>query len=109
MFPLLYHATFGNQLNVMQYLQEHGAAADYGNSLLCAIRIDNMDAVTWLVEHFPPSEKIPEHCVLVEAARYGRVEMLEYFQRSEELEVPGFLVQKNPRFLRQIPSFPPRC
>ncbi|EGZ05471.1 hypothetical protein PHYSODRAFT_533919 [Phytophthora sojae] len=72
MFPLLYHATFGNQLNVMQYLQEHGAAADYGNSLLCAIRIDNMDAVTWLVEHFPPSEKIPEHCVLVEAARYGR-------------------------------------
>lgn len=87
---LLYYATDAGHLGVMQYLHEQGAGVDYGNALLCAIRRDRMDAVKWLLAHFPPMEKIPEYCVLVEAARYGRVEMLEYFQSSRKLKVPGF-------------------
>ncbi|KAJ8578943.1 hypothetical protein ON010_g254 [Phytophthora cinnamomi] len=59
-----YAATNGNHVDVMQYIYEQGIAVDYGEPLLCAIRMDNTDAVMWLLEHFPPSKKLPEFCVL---------------------------------------------
>ncbi|EGZ18424.1 hypothetical protein PHYSODRAFT_498416 [Phytophthora sojae] len=90
LIPLLNNAASEGHLEVMGYLNDQGFAVDFGVALLCAIRRDNMKAVTWLIAHFTPSEKIPEYCILVEAARYGRVGMLQYFQSSESLEVPGF-------------------
>jgi hypothetical protein len=46
--------------------------------------------VRWLIQHFPESERLPDYCVMDEAARYGRLEMLAFFQALDASAVPGY-------------------
>ncbi|EGZ05482.1 hypothetical protein PHYSODRAFT_307742 [Phytophthora sojae] len=69
LLPLLYDAVSQGHLDVMQYLYDQDVAFGYGTALLCAIRGDKTDAAKWLLDRFPPTEKIPQYCVLAEAAR----------------------------------------
>ncbi|KAK1930027.1 putative ankyrin repeat protein [Phytophthora citrophthora] len=88
LFRLLWAACDVGNVPVMQYLYEQGLVDGFGDGLLCAIRGDRMKSVKWILEYFPPTEHMPDYSVLVEAARHGRLEMLQFFQRVDST-VPG--------------------
>ncbi|KAL4168961.1 hypothetical protein KRP22_009890 [Phytophthora ramorum] len=90
LFKLLSHSAAKGFVGVMQYLYEQNAADQFADALAKAIEMDQMEAVKWIVEHFPSTETIPDYCVLDEAARRGRVDMLELFQSLGPSGVPGF-------------------
>ncbi|KAL3657649.1 hypothetical protein V7S43_017452 [Phytophthora oleae] len=83
LFKLLCAACDKGNTPVMQYLYEQGLVDEFGDGLLCAIRGDHMESVKWILEHFPPTEHMPDYSVLVEAARHGCLEMLQYFHRMD--------------------------
>ncbi|KAG6966351.1 hypothetical protein JG687_00004893 [Phytophthora cactorum] len=56
-------------VEMMQYLYDQGAVDRLGNTLLDAIRANQVESVKWLLQHFPDSEKIPDYAVMHEAAR----------------------------------------
>ncbi|GMF41739.1 unnamed protein product [Phytophthora lilii] len=62
---------------VMQLLLERGAVDTFANALVDAIRTNQLEAAQWLI---PSTEGAPEYCVMDEAARRGRVNMLQFFQ-----------------------------
>ncbi|KAG2772259.1 hypothetical protein PC129_g3304 [Phytophthora cactorum] len=64
-------------VEMMQYLYDQGAVDRLGNTLLDAIRANQVESVKWLLQHFPDSEKIPDYAVMHEAARRGHVNMLQ--------------------------------
>ncbi|ETL80293.1 hypothetical protein L917_19202 [Phytophthora nicotianae] len=87
---LVFSAAYKGSIQVMEYLFELGAVDKICDALLHAIREDHIDLVKWLIDHIPDSERIPDYCVLDEAARYGRLEMLQYFQEQDVSVVPEF-------------------
>ncbi|GMF25808.1 unnamed protein product [Phytophthora lilii] len=87
---LVFSASYKGSLEVMEYLYQCVAVDKVRDGLLNAIRKGHFDLVKWLINHFPESEEIPDYCVMDEAARYGRLEMLEYFQGLDEFAVPGY-------------------
>ncbi|KAG6577916.1 uncharacterized protein IUM83_16742 [Phytophthora cinnamomi] len=88
---LVFSAAYKGNIQVMQYLFEQGAVDKVRDALLHAIREGHFHMVKWLIEHFPESESIPNYCVLDEAARYGRLEMLEYFQGLDASVICGYV------------------
>ncbi|GMF14438.1 unnamed protein product [Phytophthora fragariaefolia] len=87
---LVFSAAFTGNIEVTKFLYERGTVDKVRDALLHAIRKDHFNVVKWLVEHFPTSETIPDYCVMDEAARYGRLEMLEYFQGLDSSAIPGY-------------------
>ncbi|GMF26408.1 unnamed protein product [Phytophthora fragariaefolia] len=106
LYILLYVAAQEGFTEVMQYIYDQGAVDTFGDALLVAIRNGKMETVKWLVEHFPRSEYMPNYCVLVEASRHGRLEMLQYFQSLYPATVPGFsFASSDSRQLRKNQPF----
>ncbi|KAG6966570.1 hypothetical protein JG688_00006712, partial [Phytophthora aleatoria] len=73
-------------VEMMQYLYDQGAVDRLGNTLLDAIRANQVESVKWLLQHFPDSERIPDYAVMHEAARpKGHLEVVKWLQpnRSE--------------------------
>uniref|UniRef100_H3HD47 DNA excision repair protein n=1 Tax=Phytophthora ramorum TaxID=164328 RepID=H3HD47_PHYRM len=64
----VFSAAYKGNVEVMEYLFERGTVDKVRDALLHAIREGHLDLVKWLIEHFPESERIPEYCVLDEAA-----------------------------------------
>ncbi|KAL3657628.1 hypothetical protein V7S43_017431 [Phytophthora oleae] len=87
---LVFSAAYKGNIAVMEFLYDRGAIDKVRDALAHAIRENHFDMVKWLIKHFPESERIPDYCVMDEAARYGRLEMLQYFQELDELAVPGY-------------------
>ncbi|KAG7379049.1 DNA excision repair protein ERCC-6 [Phytophthora pseudosyringae] len=87
---LVFSTAYKGNIEVMAYLFERGATDKVRDALLHALREDHLDMVKWLIEHFLESERVPDYCVIDEAARYGRLEMLQYFERQEVSVVPGY-------------------
>ncbi|KAF1779535.1 Ankyrin repeat-containing domain [Phytophthora cactorum] len=88
---LSYPAELGN-VEMMQYLYDQGAVDRLGNTLLDAIRANQVESVKWLLQHFPDSERILDYAVMHEAARRGHVDMLQYFQSLGPSGVSGFFL-----------------
>ncbi|KAG3085297.1 hypothetical protein PC121_g5217 [Phytophthora cactorum] len=65
---LIFSAAYKGSIDVMEYLFERGAVDKVRDSLMHAIREDHSDLVKWLINHFPVSERIPNYCVMDEAA-----------------------------------------
>ncbi|KAG2772306.1 hypothetical protein Pcac1_g16875 [Phytophthora cactorum] len=97
---LIFSAAYKGSIDVMEYLFERGAVDKVRDSLMHAIREDHSDLVKWLINHFPVSERIPNYCVMDEAARYGRLEMLQYFQDQDVSVISGFFPSVNARRVR---------
>ncbi|KAE9195746.1 hypothetical protein PF004_g20345 [Phytophthora fragariae] len=83
-----YPAAKGN-IEAMQYLLEQGADGPVEKAMVSAISSGQVDAVKWLLERFPRTSEIPEYCFMDEAARRGRVDLLQLFQSLELSGVPG--------------------
>ncbi|KAK1930023.1 hypothetical protein P3T76_014520 [Phytophthora citrophthora] len=49
-----------------------------------------MSSIKWLLDNFPQSEQLLDYCLLSEAAKWGHLSLLEYFQ-SLPSSVPGFV------------------
>ncbi|GMF25295.1 unnamed protein product [Phytophthora lilii] len=93
---LLSRSAAQGHLDVMQYLFDHGAVDTFGGALIAAMRTDQMEALRWVLEHCPPSETFPDYCMMHEAARRGRVDMLQLFQSLGPSGVSGFFPTTEP-------------
>ncbi|GMF43469.1 unnamed protein product [Phytophthora fragariaefolia] len=89
-------------VELMAYLHEQGAAGPFGRALIRAISGGRMDSVQWLLEHFQRTDAIPEYCVMDEAARRGRVDMLQLFHGLDPSDMPGFFVAASPPPLVEV-------
>jgi len=101
LFKLLCAAAARGDVTMMQYLYDQAAVDTFGDALLNSIRHDRLEAMKWVLDHFPRSEHMPDYCVLVEAARHGRLEMLEYLQSMASSVVPGFSPPSSPRLFKR--------
>jgi hypothetical protein len=73
-------------VDFLQHLYEQGLfIEDHPKTvLLNAIsRAQPLEVLQWLLDHLPGSERLPEFCVMDEAAQSGRLEVLQYFQRLQ--------------------------
>ncbi|KAK1930046.1 putative ankyrin repeat protein [Phytophthora citrophthora] len=87
---LVFSAAYNGNIAVMEFLYDRGAIDKVRDAMVHVIRENHLDMVKWLIKHFPESERIPDYCVMDEAARYGRLEMLQYFQELDDFVVPGY-------------------
>ncbi|OWZ06874.1 hypothetical protein PHMEG_00020816 [Phytophthora megakarya] len=87
---LILRAAEGGHTDVMEYLHDEGIITEYKYALLLAIRKNQLGSVKWLVQHFPQSEIIPDYCIMDEAAKFGRIEILEYLQSLDASIIPGW-------------------
>jgi hypothetical protein len=74
---------------VLQYLYEQGLLIEqaFKDMLLTAISGQPLEVLKWLVDHRPDSQQLPSFCLMDEAAAWGRLDVLQYFQR---LQGPAF-------------------
>jgi hypothetical protein len=87
---LLHSPAEKGDVDTMQFLHGQGAVHRLGNALIKAVSHDQMESVQWLLERFPPTEKIPDYCLMDEAARHGCMDLLQLFQSLGPSSVPGF-------------------
>ncbi|KAG1687476.1 hypothetical protein DVH05_005167 [Phytophthora capsici] len=87
---LVFSSAYNGNIAVMEFLYDRRTINNVRDALVHAIRENHFDMVKWLIKHFPESERVPDYCVVDEAARYGRLEMLQYFQELDEPAVPGY-------------------
>ncbi|KAL4151144.1 hypothetical protein PRNP1_002989 [Phytophthora ramorum] len=78
LYELVCEAAEVGGIEMMQYLYDQDLIDKYGNALLAAIRKDQMSSMKWILRRFPKSERVPDYCVLDEAAKFGRLDTLQY-------------------------------
>ncbi|POM63347.1 Hypothetical protein PHPALM_21272, partial [Phytophthora palmivora] len=60
--------SWSGSINVMKCLYERGTIDKVRDGLMHAIREGHFDMVKWMIEHFPKAERVPDYCVMDEAA-----------------------------------------
>ncbi|EGZ05550.1 hypothetical protein PHYSODRAFT_342352 [Phytophthora sojae] len=99
---LMYLPAAKGNIEALQFLKDEDADGPFEQAMVNAISNGQLEAVKWLPGRYPRPSKIPEYCFMDEAARRGRVDMLQLFESLEPSNIPGLFTPASPPPLVEV-------